>query len=107
SVLREHLLIVTKQYEDQRTLLTERDFEALAIAMRDAEVLGFYNGGQEAGASQTHKHLQVVTLPLSPHHSIPIDTLLGEDKDRLPFRHAFTRLAPGDVAKPAPVLAAS
>src|SRR4029450_1513023 len=43
SVLREHLLIVTREYEDQRSLLDERDFEALAICMRDAEVLAFYN----------------------------------------------------------------
>lgn len=106
SVLREHLLIVTKHYEEQRMLLGERDFEALAVVMRDAEVLGFYNGGREAGASQQHKHLQVVTLPLSPRHSIPMDTLLDRDKDRLPFRHAFTRLAPGDVAKPARMLSA-
>jgi len=101
SVLREHLLIVTKTFQDQKSPLDERDFEALAIAMQDAEVLAFYNGGTEAGASQAHKHLQVVTLPLSPRHSVPIDALLARDKDRLPFRHAFTRLAPGQSGNPA------
>jgi ATP adenylyltransferase len=101
SVLREHLLVVTKEFEEQRTPVNERDFEALAIVMADAEVLAFYNGGAEAGASQTHKHLQVVTLPLSPRHSIPIDVLLQKDQDRLPFRHSFARLPPGQVAKPA------
>jgi ATP adenylyltransferase len=101
SVLREHLLVVTKRHEDQRELLNERDFEALAVVMKDAEVLAFYNGGAEAGASQGHKHLQVVTLPLSPRHSIPMDMLLAQGKDRLPFRHAFTRLAPAQAGKPA------
>ena len=101
SVLREHLLVVTREYEEQRTPLTERDFEALAICMADAEVLAFYNGGAEAGASQAHKHLQVVTLPLSPRHSIPMDTLLVRDQDRLPFKHAFARLSPGQVTRPA------
>ena len=99
SVLREHLLVVTKHFEDQYSLLNERDFEALAICMHDAEVLGFYNGGTEAGASQRHKHLQVVTLPLSPRHSIPMDALLG-NRDALPFRHAVARLEAGQVSRP-------
>lgn len=105
SVLREHLLVVTKKHEDQRSLLDARDFEALAVCMADAEVLAFYNGGAEAGASQMHKHLQVVTLPLSPRHAIPMDTLLGRDTDRLPFRHAFARLEARQVERPQAMLA--
>jgi sulfate adenylyltransferase (ADP) / ATP adenylyltransferase len=101
SVLREHLLVVTREFADQRELLDERDFAALALCMADAEVLAFYNGGAEAGASQGHKHLQVVTLPLSPRHSVPIDSLLRTATPSLPFRHAFTRLDPGQVASPA------
>jgi len=100
SVLREHLLLVTREFEDQSSLLNERDFAALAVCMQDAEVLAFYNGGTEAGASQGHKHLQLVTLPLSPRHSIPMDSLLGATQPQLPFRHAFARLAPGQVARP-------
>ena len=105
SVLREHLLIVTREFQDQLAPLDERDFEALSLVMADAEVLAFYNGGTEAGASQKHKHLQVVTLPLSPRHSVPMDALV-DGKDALPFRHAFTRLAPGQAARPAQMLAA-
>ena len=104
SVLREHLLVVTKKHEDQRELLNARDFEALALCMADAEVLAFYNGGTEAGASQAHKHVQVVTLPLSPRHSVPMDALLSEKNDALPFRHAAARLAPGQVARPGAML---
>jgi ATP adenylyltransferase len=100
SVLREHLLVVTKQFEEQMVPLDEDDFEALAIVMADAEVLAFYNGGMEAGASQKHKHLQVVTLPLSPRHSIPMDALLTREQDRLAFRHSFARLEPGSIARP-------
>ena len=98
SVLREHLLIVTREFEEQTALLTERDFEALAMCMKDSEVLAFYNGGTEAGASQEHKHIQVVTLPLSPRHSVPMDVLLDRPKPELPFRHAVARLEPGHVA---------
>src|SRR5690242_10823924 len=49
SVLREHLLIVTRDYQDQSSPLTVREFEALALVMKDVEVLAFYNGGREAG----------------------------------------------------------
>ena len=104
SVLREHLLVATRDYEDQRELLNERDFEALALCMRDAEVLAFYNGGTEAGASQPHKHLQVVTLPLSPRRSIPMDALLANPAPALGFRHAFARLQAGQVAQPGSML---
>lgn len=105
SVLREHLLVVTREHEDQRDLLTERDFEALAICMENAEVLAFYNGGTEAGASQPHKHIQVVTLPLSPRHSVPMDARLA-GPEKLPFRQAFLPLAPGQVACPGEMLRA-
>jgi ATP adenylyltransferase len=93
SVLREHLLVVTREFEDQEQPLDERDFEALAICMEDAEVLAFYNGGTEAGASQRHKHLQVVTLPLSPRHSVPMDVALGKPARALPFRCGFTMVS--------------
>lgn len=100
SVVREHLVIATREYESQRSPLNGHDFTALATVMKDAEVLAFYNGGTEAGASQPHKHLQVVTLPLSPRRSIPMQALLERDAPRLPFRHAFARLEPGDVSRP-------
>ena len=104
SVLREHLLVATRQFEDQRELLNERDFEALAICMHEAEVLAFYNGGTEAGASQPHKHLQIVTLPLSPRHSVPMDVLLAQPQPPLGFRHAFTRLDEGRTSRPEAML---
>jgi ATP adenylyltransferase len=104
SVLREHLLVVTREYRDQRELLDLADFEALALCMEDAEVLAFYNGGREAGASQSHKHLQVVTLPLSPRHSVPMDTLLGKTGTQLPLPHAFAHLRPDQATDPARML---
>jgi ATP adenylyltransferase len=106
SVLREHLLVVTRSHEDQRDLLTERDFEALGTCMEDAEVLAFYNGGAEAGASQSHKHMQVVTLPLSPRRSVPMDAMFEKTSSSFPFRSAFTRLAHGQVANPSGMKAA-
>ena len=106
SVLREHLLVVSREFVDQRTLLKEHDFAALSQVIADAEVLAFYNGGREAGGSQPHRHIQVVTLPLSPRRSVPMSAVLEREHVSLPFRHAFARLAPGDTARPATLHAA-
>lgn len=64
SVLARHLLIVTRVFEHQERWLTRDDFAALAACLSQFESLGFYNGGPAAGASQPHKHLQLVPLPL-------------------------------------------
>jgi len=110
NVVDHHLLIVTRHYEEQETLLTLRDFDALWRCMSEYESLGFYNGGVEAGASQKHKHLQVVPLPLSPHGPVvPVEPLLaaastGDDclgfAPGFPFLHAFARLRPGIARSP-------
>ncbi len=108
NVMEHHLLIITRHFEDQDTLLTLRDFEALWTCMAEYNALGFYNGGREAGASQQHKHLQLVPLPLAPKGpAIPIEPLF----DRAPisgsgtipafsFAHSFTRLEPGLMTTP-------
>jgi len=108
NVVEHHLLLVTRSFEDQDTLLTPGDFEALWTCLAEYDGLAFYNGGREAGASQTHKHLQVVPLPLSPEGpAIPLEPLLmsapREDIGRvpgLPFLHAFARLGNVDKKNP-------
>lgn len=104
NVVEHHLLIITRRYEDQDMLLTPADFEALWLCMAEYDGLGFYNGGREAGASQQHKHLQMVPLPLAPEGPpVPVSPLLAEavmDRSgrgaipRFTFRHAFVRLDP-------------
>jgi ATP adenylyltransferase len=103
NVVRDHVLLVTREYVDQHAPLDENDFRALCACMADARVLAFYNGGPTAGASQPHKHLQLVTLPLSPHAAIPTEPLV--EGRALPFRHAVERLAPGDISRPDAMLA--
>lgn len=66
NVVEHHLLLITRAFEHQDTLLTADDFSALASCMREFDALGFYNGGRLAGASQLHKHLQIVPLPMVP-----------------------------------------
>lgn len=73
NIVDHHILIITRAFEDQTMLLTLADFEALGLALLEIDGLAFYNGGPPAGASQKHKHLQVVPLPMSPEVRIPIE----------------------------------
>ncbi|MEM9272656.1 MAG: phosphorylase [Cyanobacteria bacterium P01_F01_bin.143] len=59
-----HLLIITRDFEEQENLLNIRDFVALWSCMREIDGLAFFNGGPAAGSSQRHKHLQLIPLPL-------------------------------------------
>lgn len=68
-VLPQHLLVVTREFIEQETLLTEADFTAWLPLMQEAPGLAFYNSGRLAGASQRHKHMQWIAgadWPLSP-----------------------------------------
>lgn len=108
NVVEHHLLIVTRQFEDQDALLNEEDFLALWLCLREFDSLGFYNGGAAAGASQKHKHLQLVPLPMVREGpSIPIDPVLPmAAAGRLcripafPFAHVFARLPQGLAVDP-------
>ena len=61
----DHLLIVTRAFAPQEALLDADDFLALAACLAEVDGLAFYNAGEVAGASQPHKHLQLVPLPLA------------------------------------------
>jgi ATP adenylyltransferase len=109
NVVEHHLLIVTRHFEDQETLLTLHDFEALWTCMSEYTGFGFYNGGEEAGASQKHKHIQMVPLPLAPEGpSIPVEPLLKKAQlnnklgtiPSLPFSHVFATLEENNLASP-------
>jgi ATP adenylyltransferase len=107
NVIDHHLLIVTRCFEPQEALLGLADFAALGTAMSEFDGLGFYNGGAESGASQRHKHLQIVPLPLGElGPSLPIESVLGAGCTAesigtvpgLPFLHAFARLEQAPAA---------
>lgn len=107
-VVEDHLLIVTRAFESQEDALGRADFEALWRALGAGDGLGFYNAGAAAGASQPHKHLQVVPTPLGDGtERVPIEPLLAGARfeggvgrsPELDFEHAFARLErPGPAA---------
>jgi sulfate adenylyltransferase (ADP) / ATP adenylyltransferase len=102
NVMDNHLLIITREFEQQDSLLTPQDFTAMWTCLADFDGLVFYNGGKIAGASQKHKHLQIVPLPLNIEVRLPIEPLLTSAKfsdaiaiiPEFPFPHAFTLLHP-------------
>jgi len=90
---------VTRRFEDQDAPLDLADFEALWACMAGFDGLGFYNGGVEAGASQPHKHLQMVPLPFAPNDAAaPVESLLARAGPApgpvggLEFAHAAARI---------------
>jgi sulfate adenylyltransferase (ADP) / ATP adenylyltransferase len=109
NVVDYHLLIITRAFEEQESKLTEQDFTAMWTCLAAKDGLIFYNSGKTAGASQRHKHLQLVELPLVPTGvNLPIEALLSEASftdsvgiiPGLPFVHAFTRLDPDCLKSP-------
>jgi sulfate adenylyltransferase (ADP) / ATP adenylyltransferase len=103
NVVDNHLLIITREFEEQDSLLTPQDFTAMWTCLADIDGLVFYNGGKIAGASQRHKHLQIIPLPLNNTGvQLPIQPLLTSAKfsnsigiiPGFPFLHAFIHLHP-------------
>lgn len=71
-MLRPHLLLHPKDFEKQTEDLSQCDVEAAWMVMeslrrsddkKQREWMVFYNCGVEAGASQGHKHMQIVERP--------------------------------------------
>ncbi len=113
NVLDDHLLLVTREFRSQEEPLDEDDLAALAASMAARPALGFYNGGEKAGASQPHKHLQVVPLPLGGGpEPTPVDAVVPDPAPRgavpaLRFRHALAPLSPTEATDGGRLLALS
>ena len=63
-VQRGHLLLITQQWQPQDGWLEAADWQALAAVEGDTSGLWFFNSCAAAGASQPHRHLQL--LPRGP-----------------------------------------
>lgn len=77
NVVDHHLLIVTRDFEEQENLINHADLTALCACLQKVDGLGFYNSRKDAGASVRHKHLQLVPGSLAPNlEQIPITPAL-------------------------------
>ena len=102
NVVDNHLLIVTREFEEQTDLLNLADFTALWACLQEIDGLAFFNGGKTAGASQRHKHLQLIPLPfLSDVVHLPIEKAIASTVfhnylgriPSFPFRHGIASLS--------------
>lgn len=110
-VTKHHILLCTRDFRTQEEHLTPADLEALEMCAkhaypRDVGALCFYNCGLVSGASQGHKHVQIVPAVVEERDLPPqryfLDALaepLGADARTIPglkFRHAFRKIGEGD-----------
>lgn len=105
KVMDGHALIVTRACAEQESPLDESDFAAAAQALQQTGGLAFYNAGLAAGASQRHKHLQLLPWPLAPAAvAAPFDpaTWPGAALARRerPYAHAWAPLDSAAFAEP-------
>ena len=55
-----HMLLITNRWKPQNGWLNEDDFEAILNVDNDTTGLWFFNSSKEAGASQPHRHFQLL-----------------------------------------------
>ncbi|KAL3660107.1 hypothetical protein V7S43_015028 [Phytophthora oleae] len=63
NVADEHLVLPTIEFAPQEQPLDASDFRAMWTAMQGLDGFAFFNCGFESGASQPHKHMQIMTYP--------------------------------------------
>ncbi|AFY36831.1 ATP adenylyltransferase [[Leptolyngbya] sp. PCC 7376] len=102
NVVDNHILIITRDFQSQEDWITQPDFAALATCMAEIDGLAFYNAGQSAGASQPHKHLQLI--PFSDgldQFDVPIEKVITQldfttaqptSLTIFPFKHAIASI---------------
>ena len=60
-----HMLLITNNWEAQNGWLNIDDFEAIAKVDKDTTGLWFFNSSKDAGASQPHRHFQLLPRHLN------------------------------------------
>lgn len=99
SVVPNHLLVISREFQSQSDPILRSNFDAVletmqAIALPEGSEmkwLAFYNAGKQAGASQPHRHMQLI-----PTNEIPLESVLPK-LDEVPIdaysdiEHVFMR----------------
>lgn len=93
-VQRGHLLLITQQWKPQSGWLETDDWAQLAAVDGETTGLWFFNSCAEAGASQPHRHLQLLPRQASE-VSCPLDAAitaqLAGDEEPWPWRYQLSR----------------
>lgn len=93
-----HMLLISRSWQPQTGWLTKEDWQAVAQVARDTDGLWFFNSSARAGASQPHRHLQLLPREQGE-QSCPLEpALLGQiagEYPRWPWRYELSRRQPG------------
>ncbi|CAG8491181.1 3056_t:CDS:2 [Dentiscutata heterogama] len=107
-VVPQHIVIATKEFEKQTDPLNPEDLECVwycIMQIKSRPSLAFFNCGELSGASQPHKHLQLIPLPEDARFTPPINSCIygtqefkkpGEifEIPELPYVHYIALLDP-------------
>ena len=92
-----HVLLITQQWQPQSGWLRPLDWAAVAHVAADTAGLWFFNSCAAAGASQPHRHLQLLprrqgerSCPLAPLYLEQLQGPGGSNR-RWPWRYALSR----------------
>jgi sulfate adenylyltransferase (ADP) / ATP adenylyltransferase len=93
-VQRGHLLLISQQWQPQSGWIHDGDWQAVARMDADTPGLWFFNSCAAAGASQPHRHLQL--LPRTPQQpscplSAGIQQQLADGQRAWPWRYRISR----------------
>ncbi len=92
-----HLLLITQHWQPQSGWLQASDWQAVAELDADTGGLWFFNSCAASGASQPHRHLQLLPRPAEA-SSCPLAELilqqLEHQQPRWPWRYAISRRLP-------------
>jgi ATP adenylyltransferase len=99
-VQRAHLLLITREWQPQDGWLSSSDWRAVATVSGDTGGLWFFNSNASAGASQPHRHIQLLprragecSCPLAP---LLRGQLQGKEAS-WPWAYRLSRRSEGEV----------
>ena len=98
-----HLVIITRAFVEQSAPLEHSDIAACVGLLAQQQGLVFFNSGPDAGASQSHRHLQFLPgfrAPVAGLIATPTTPWSAGQADVLPFSHRLYGIAGGAFDDP-------
>jgi len=110
-----HFILATKAFVHQTQPLDRADFAAIWTVLRELPFLAFFNCGDQSGASQPHKHIQLVPESMGPESAqLPVEHLFIQHQHQpgqlftipsFPFAHGCVGFPLASVADETTMLA--
>lgn len=73
QVCNKHVLVVTTEFQKQETPLNRDDLAAVVKVMLSLNAFMYFNQGKNSGASQPHKHMQLIPFESMQTKNLPVE----------------------------------